>query len=150
MSDLLLNGVPSNVRLPRRLRGARMMTSDVYNVCDRIKEIDPNLYVVIHENTEQPFVVMEHCTDGEERMVKRYKELTPEILTDLRRMLAIPWETRFKKLAKEVDDHNRKAENAWEESESHERFVFDMGQALKESNLAPGRVSPVHMYRGKK
>lgn len=126
-----------------------MIESDVFNVCERIKELSPNLYVVLHEKHELPFVVMEHCIDGEERMVKRYAALDSSIITDLQRMLAIPWDQRAKALMKEVDDFNDAQERAWEDSEQHERLVYDMGKALKESNLATGRTDPVHMYRGK-
>lgn len=150
MSDLLLTGSPDNLRLPNYLRGARVMTSDVFSVCERIRELDPNLYVVLHEKHELPFVVMERCRDGEERLVKRYKELSSAIIDDLKRMLSVPWETRFKQRAKEVDDHNAKQESAWEESESHERLIYNLGKALKESNIATGRITPVHMFRGRK
>ncbi len=148
MTDLLLHGTPDNMRLPGRLKGARMMTSDVFNVCEQIKQLDPNLYVVLHEGHEKPFVVMEHCIDGQERMVKRYAELDSRILADLRKMITVPWSERYKQLAREIDAHNRKQEAAWEESEAHERFTFELGKALRESGIATGRTPAVHMYRG--
>ena len=92
-------------------------------------------------------MVIEHCEDGEERVVKRYERLDASILEDLQKMLQIPWAERFKQFAAEVDARNKARERAWEESESHERFIWEMGKALRESGLAPGRVKPVSFYR---
>ena len=150
MSDLLIPGTPDNLRLPPHLRGVKTVEGDLYNVCNRIKEIDPNLYVVLHDGQEKPFVVMENCLDGEQRMVKRYAQLDASILEDLQRMLRIPFAKRFLEEAERVDAYNEAQENAWMESEAHEKLIFDMGRALRESNIAAGRTEPVSMYRGKK
>lgn len=141
-------GRPDNLRYSGNAK-MQLVESDVYNVCNRIKEIDPNLFVVLHEGHAEPFVVVEKCVDGEERLVKRYAELTPQILTDLRRMLSIPWEQRWKALAAEVDKHNEDMGNSWMESEGHERFVWEMRNALHESNIAD-ITKPVFMHRKRK
>lgn len=147
--SITLVGTPDNLRLPTHLKGARVVTGDVYDICKRIREVDPNLFVVAHDGHPEPFVVMEKCLDGEERVVSRYARLDASILEDLQRMLKIPWMDRFRKLAEEVDARNAERERAWEDSESHERFVWEMGKALKESNISPGLVRPVSFYRGK-
>ena len=145
--SITLIGRPDNLRYSGNEK-MQLVESDVYNVCERIKEIDPNLFVVLHPDHPEPFVVVESCRDGEERLVKRYAELTPQILTDLRRMLSIPWEQRWKALAAEVDKHNRDMEDAWMESEAHDRFVWEMRDALQKSNIAD-ITKPIYMHRGK-
>lgn len=143
--NITVTGRPSNLRYTGNEQ-MQLVESDVFNVCQRIKELDPNLFVVLHKGHEKPFVVVEMSRDGEERMVKRYAELTPSILHDLQRMLKIPWEQRFKQLAREVDEHNEARENAWVESEAMERFAFDMRRALRDANMADV-VEPVSMFR---
>lgn len=81
--------------------------SDVYNICTRIKEIDPNLSVVLHEGHPQPWVVMERGPDGEDRFVSRYENLDARILEKLRYMLAVPFEKRLEVLTREVEEANK-------------------------------------------
>lgn len=136
MSDLVAVGLPDNLRVPPNLRGARMVQQDVFNICNRIKEIDPNLYVVVHEGHPEPFVVMEQGRDGNVYFVSRYDHLEADILEDLQRMLRTPFKDRFNALAKKVDAENEANENAWMESEGHERFIHDFKKALVESNIS--------------
>lgn len=136
MADLHLPGTPSNMKFPPHLAGKlKMVEHDVYNICGRVKEIDPRLYIVLQEGHEKPWVVMERVEDRVE-MVSRYERLDASILDDLRRMLSIPFEHRMKELFKQVDAENKRAENAWKESETHERFMWDFRRALEESNIA--------------
>ncbi len=109
----------------------RYVESDVYSVVNRMKEIDPNLYVVLHEDHDYPWVVMEHCRDGEVRFVKRYKELTPAILDDLRRMIAVPFQQRIEEMQREADDAND-AKKRYMESDAWQEFVWDFKKTLYE------------------
>ena len=148
MSDLLVPGIPDNVRVPAHLRGVKLVESDVFDIANRIKAIDPNLYIVLHEKHEHPFVVMENTADGTQHMVSRYDRLDASILEDLRRMLATPFTERFAKLTAQIDKENEDQENAWMESEKHEEFIFNMKKALRDSNIAD--VSPGPVYFGRK
>jgi len=145
--SLIVPGMPDNFRLPHSVRGARMVESDVFDICKRIKELDTHLYVVYQEGHDEPFVVMESCTDFTERMVKRYKTLEAHIITDLQRMLRIPFEQRIAKKMAEIDAENEAAENAYVESEQTERIIHDMRKALRDSNLADP-VTPT-FFKGK-
>jgi hypothetical protein len=99
--------LPEGIRIPGAKPGkAYMVEHDLYNVVQRIKEVDPNLYVIFREERKRPFVVMEICRDGEHRMVSSYERLDASIVEDLQRMLRIPFSVRFKKTAAEVDAHN--------------------------------------------
>lgn len=125
----------------------KAVSGDIYNICERIKEIDRNLFIVHHEGHERPFVVMENCVDGEERMVSRYERLDASILEDLQRMLRIPFEQRMETLIKKIDAENAAKEREWEESEAHEKFIWDMKNALRDSNIA-SPTSPI-FFKGK-
>lgn len=124
---------PTNIRTRK---GERLLHvgSDVYNICERVKEIDTRLSIIVHEGREKPFVVIERCDDGVERMVARYAELDARILEDLRRMLAIPATERVEKLQRQIDREN--AENDKMDPEKWERFTYEFQKALVDSNLS--------------
>lgn len=126
----MLMPTPFGLRTP-----ARFVEHDVYNVCQRIKEIDSRLQVVLQEGHKMPWVVMENCADGNCRMVKRYEELSPAILDDLRRMLAIPFEKRIEEMQKAADRENDAARKH-RESDQWQEFVWDFQRTLHQSNLS--------------
>lgn len=134
--SLLAVGTPHNIKIagvnPTALR---MVESDVFNICQRLEEIHQSLYVVVHPDHERPFVVMEVCTDGNHRMVKRYERLDAEILTDVQRMLNVPFEQRFREEVKRIDEHDRKREENQFETETHERFTWEFRRALEDANM---------------
>jgi hypothetical protein len=110
-----------------------MVSSDLYGIAQRIKEIDRNLTLVFHKGHKRPWVVMELCADGEERFVSRYEKADARILDDLRRMLAIPYMQRLDALEDRIA-----AENAAKEfmsGETFERFAYDFHKAAVESNM---------------
>jgi hypothetical protein len=116
----------------------RYVEGDVYNVVARMKQIDPNLYVVLHEGHTYPWVVMEHCRDGEVRMVKRYAELSPAILDDLRYMLAVPFQERIDIMQREADAHNDAAKRH-RESDAWQHFLWDFKTTAFECGLSTDR-----------
>jgi len=134
-NSLLRIGLPSNLRLGLGATiPTRVVENDVYNICERIAEIDKNLFVVLHPDHDEPFVVMEMCGDGEARFVKRYAELHPGILEDLRYMLAVPLDVRLKILDAEVEKHNTKA-TQFLSDEQREKFRWDFQRSLYNSNF---------------
>ena len=98
----LLMPLPANMKAR-----VQTVTSDVYNICNRIREISPDLILVHHEGHERPWVVMEKCADGAERFVSRYKVADGRILDDLRYMLAVPYERRLAEAEKKVERENK-------------------------------------------
>ena len=133
--SLVLPFVPDNLRLgygPNRVK-PKLVESDVYDMCNRIKEVDPNLYVVLHEGHEQPFVIMENCIDGECRLVRRYAELHPGILDDLRYMLHVPFQKRLELLDKEIEASNSRIGHM--SPERMERFAWEFKDSLQKSNF---------------
>ena len=129
MSDLMLP-VPSNVRTRHQMAS---VDADLYNIAERVKQLDPNLVLLLHEGQAKPWVVMERCEDGVERMVKRYEELDSRIIEDLRYMLAVPLDERMKRLDREIEKSNEGFGRM--DGETFEKFAFDFMEAGKKSGI---------------
>lgn len=107
-SELVIEGVPTNMSLPPGARVSRV-EADVFNICERLREHDPNLRVnVVQDGGEHAFIITELGPDGVERLVTRVPELTPELIVDCQKMLAIPLKDRLRAIDKE--NARRKAE----------------------------------------
>lgn len=126
---MLLTPAPSNLRAAP---GA-VVESDVFNICERIKEISPRLTVRVIEGADAPFVVSETGSDGVERFVARYEELDARILENLRYMAAVPFEDRVRKLEREIEASNTEALRM--PGDRFEEFAYDVQKALVESNI---------------
>lgn len=97
MSNLLLpeGAVPTNLHLNPNTDKARLVTSDMYHICERIREIDPNLYILelereSREGSKFGFAIMEKCSDGVHRLIMRASQrgLDERILGKLRYIMA--------------------------------------------------------------
>lgn len=111
-----------------------VVDSDVFNIAERVRELDPSLRVVLHENHERPWVVVERCADGEERFVARYAELDARVVDDLRYMLAVPFDQRLAKVAREAEESNERLGRMTDEQ--FDRFAWDFKRSLYEANMA--------------
>ena len=107
--------------------------SDLYGIAERVKELDPNLMIVFHEDREEPFTVMENCKDGVIRFVARYKELDYRIIDDLRYMLNVPFEERLKKVEREIDRANTDLEKP--DDEVLEWLASEMRRDMKKYGI---------------
>ncbi len=87
-------------------RGYVRVTSDVFNICERIKEISPNLRLNYTEGRDEPWVVTELSKDGEERFVSRHAEADARILERLQYMLHVPIMERLRR-NDAVEDRNK-------------------------------------------
>lgn len=128
-SQLILPGgaCPSNLR---RLdaQGARPVTSDMYSICERIKEVSSSLYLIeLHGGDEFQYAVMESCSDQIERLVFKVKRdaLNGAVIEKLRRLLAMPLTERLKKLEAEEFKHE-----ADRKEEEFERLYENLGRPL--------------------
>ena len=101
-----------------------LVESDVFDICERVREIDPNLFIVtldhpVHEPYR--FAVMENCPDNCARMVKRYEELDARVIDDLRYFAAKPLPERLREIERNEDK---------EKAEMHERELEEMYDAF--------------------
>jgi hypothetical protein len=120
---------PSNLHLKPSVK-TRFVESDVFDICHRLAEISPRLYLVELTDTEQPdraaWVVMEACADGVQRRVNKYQELDQRMLEDVQKMLRIPFEHRVAAAAAEIDAHNAKIE-----TDAIDRLYETMGERFR-------------------
>lgn len=94
---LILPGVtPSNLKLPERFK-VIPLESDMYNICDRIKEISPNLFIelLVDEKTgAQAWVIQENTINGPKEVFKT-EELDGRVIEHCQYLLKVPFEKRF-------------------------------------------------------
>jgi hypothetical protein len=124
----------SSIRQRRDAPPIKMVEGDVFNIAARVKMIDPSLSVLLQEGHPKPWVVVETNATGE-HMVQRYERLDPEILEDLRRMAAIPFEKRYRELADAVDAENT-APSTGLTDEQFELFAWNLRKNILKYGLA--------------
>lgn len=126
MTDLLLPR-PDNVRG----RFGTYVTSDVFHISDRLKEVDKSLYAStldppIHwQGLTYNFAISEICADRQERLVMRVEALDGRVIERVERMLKIPFEQRFAELEK-LEAKWKKEDEERQLNELYERMGGDM------------------------
>jgi hypothetical protein len=129
--------VPSNLILPPELRGLSV-EGDVYNICERIKEISPALFIQGFTNPEYPYVIVEKCIDGIERVVLKAKELDGRVIAHLQKLMAKPLSERVR----EIEINERKLEAEQKEAqldELYERLGRPMWTQLEHDGFIESR-----------
>lgn len=134
---MLVTAVPDNLRLDVSGNKPALIESDLWNIAERIKEIDPSLIVVFHEGHKEPFTIMEQCADGVTRFVARYAELDQRILEDLRYMARVPFDERMKIVERKIDKANAELEGT--DPEVMDWLATEMRRELKKA----GMIDPV-------
>ena len=106
-SELVLNSIPTNLRLPDGVR-AQHIESDLYGICERLKEYDSAMSIVMLQQGDLVrWAIMERGPDGVERQVCRVKELDARVLDDVRKMAAIPLKERMRIIEAEIAEERR-------------------------------------------
>jgi hypothetical protein len=95
---------------PQNLRGetrGQFVESDVFNICNRLREVDRSLYVYDFGRDARPrYSVCEMCRDGVERLVYRVNELDARVVEHVQYLLHVPFETRFAQAEALETKHN--------------------------------------------
>lgn len=107
---------PTNLHLKSTVK-ARFIDGDVLDICERLAEIDPSLYIV--ELTESGkdgaiWAVMEHCIDGVDRLVAKVNDFDARVLTKIAYLMHVPFEHRLRAIEEE---------NAAYEQTAHENYL---------------------------
>lgn len=144
MSSLALPK-PDNLRVPDHGR-AHLVEADVYHICDRIKELDPNLYVYLldppvcfGERTYR-YSVTEFCADRVERLVRRYEELDARVIENLEYMLRVPFEHRLQ-AAEATEAQNDAARKEQDFERLYEQVGAPMRRDLERCGFASRNTS---------
>lgn len=113
---------PTNLHLRPSVR-VRHIDSDLFDVCQRVRGISEDLYLVeMSEGDEYAFAVMERCADGIDRLVFKTAELDARVLEKLRYLMAKPLPERLAEIEKMEYKHERDEEEA-----EHERLYETLG-----------------------
>jgi hypothetical protein len=131
MSDLYVPAGlnTSNLHLNPEHTRASVVTSDMYNICDRLREISPRLYLL--ELTQQTaegekfgYALMEHCIDGVDRLVFRVTRdgLDGRVLAKVRYAMGLDLHERIA-----YCDRERDAEEAHQREAAAEELYERMG-----------------------
>lgn len=139
--SLAVAGRPTNLHLPPEAE-AIPVDSDLYEICERIKEISRDLYILltIYPDGGQTYVIMEKCKDGVDRLCYRVKELDGRVLDKLRWMLHMPLDERLAKL--EAEEYKIEEERIDQEHEElYERVGGPMWHDLEKCGFIQRPVS---------
>lgn len=119
---------PSNLHLRPSVK-TKFVDGDVLNICERLAEISPRLFVVelSEDRKDAAWVVMEMCDDGVARRVNKYQELDQRMLVDVQRMLRIPFEHRLQAAQDDID-----AANAKLDEDNLEKLYETVGLPMRE------------------
>lgn len=121
MNELIIESTPTNLSLPPGARVSRV-EADVFGICERLGEHDPNLRInVMEEGAQHAFVVTELGPDGVERFVTRVTTLDARLIEDCQRMLKMPLKDRLAECdrinaARKAAHEDALVEQIWEES----------------------------------
>jgi hypothetical protein len=116
VSDLLIQHVPKNFRSDW---GTTEVTGDLYNICNRMAELSPNLLMRDRagygwpEDGGKRYICSEICVDGIERWVWGFQELDARVIEKLEYMLHVPFEIRFaeaERLEAQIEEARKQAE----------------------------------------
>lgn len=91
--------MPSNMIVPPELRGVQV-EGDVYNICERIREVSERLTVVplVNDPNGHNYCIAERCEDGVERTIVKVYELDQRVVTHLLKLMAKPLSERLAEL----------------------------------------------------
>lgn len=149
--ELVLPGVtPANLKLDGRYRSA-LVTSDMYNICNRLAELNPRL--MIHElvdtfTGEHAYCIMEQTPDGD-KLVFKTKELDARVLEEVRYLMSVPFEYRYAQSLKlieklEAEAHQKELDELYENlgrqmlsQFEHDGFIETRGISYPKRGVKP-------------
>lgn len=132
------SAAPNNLQFQGK---AHIIDSDVFNICERVKELSPRLHIIVADPPRpdgKNFIIMEESKPGDWMCVARYEALDGRIIEDLQRMSAIPLKDRLAQIEKEEKKHEEdSADEALEEL--YERMGGPMWSQLERDGFIDGR-----------
>ncbi len=104
-AELIVAGVPSNIILPPGAKPLAQVEGDVYGICERLREYDPNIRVVPVEDGGDGihFIVAEVGSDGELREIMPVQQLDGSIIERLKYLASVPAMQRLAEIQKQLD-----------------------------------------------
>ncbi len=140
--DIPGSAAPNNLHFATDVR-ATILESDLYDICNRIKEIDPALFIVVLDSKHQDgysFAIMEHCDDGWDRLVWRVKELDQRVLNKAAYLKHVPFEKRIEE-AEKVEARMKAEQDAQQFDELFENLGRPMQRELARTGFIDPKVT---------
>lgn len=139
--DLILPGVtPANLRLGGPFKST-MITSDVFNICERLAELNPRLEIHFlwdeRKGGDSGYVVMERISHDESQVVFKTRQLDGRTVEQVRYLLSVPFAERFAQSQK-ILDKLAKDEHEAELDELYERLGAPMLRQLFHDGFIDG------------
>lgn len=117
----------------------RVVDSDMYNICDRLREIHPDMYIVAAtRDGEIIFNIMDAAPDGSVQRIFRCKELDARVLEKVRYIMSVPFEERYALACREIDEHDA-AQKEEQLEDLYERLGRPMWTQLEHDGFIDGR-----------
>ncbi len=131
---------PSNLRLSSRAT-ARYIDGDLYGICSRMREIDPNLYAVeLSDGSAHSYAIMESGRDGQEYLVFKVRELDGRVLHKLAELAAKPLHERLR-IAEDMQHRLEEERKEAELDDLYERVGAPMWTELERCGFMQRPVS---------
>jgi len=151
MSKIVVPGssAPSNLVLAEGVSAA-MVEGDVYNICERIKEVDPSLFIIQLENDAKgcAYAIMERCEDGMDRLVYKTQELDQRIIEKCQYMKRVPFEHRAQMIMEQVDREEEERREK-ESEELYEKLGAPMRREFARTGFIDGTGQSFPKVKGK-
>jgi hypothetical protein len=114
--DLVLPGItPDNLKLDGAIKSA-MITSDVFNICERLKELNPRLEVhAIWDDRpggDRGYAIMERVAPDETKLVFKCRELDARVIHEVQYLIGVPFSERMARVEKLLADEDRRQKEA--------------------------------------
>lgn len=133
-AELIVQGVPSNIILPP---GAHIteVAGDVYGICERLREYDPNIRVVpVTDGGDGiKFIIGEIGRDGDLLEIMPARELDGRIIERLRYLSSVPVAERLAAIQKQLD-----SDRAQRGSDDAERLYERVGGPMRSAIFSAG------------
>lgn len=142
MSKLSIPGTagPNNLHYGTDVR-ASIVDGDLYDICTRLEEVDPSLFIVALESPDgKAFAIMEHCDDGWDRLIWRVPVLDQRVLRKAEYLKKVPFEKRFEE-AEKVEERMKAEEDAKAFEDLYENLGAPMLRQLRHDGFTDGNFT---------
>lgn len=137
--DIPGSAAPNNLHFAEDVK-ATIIEADLYNICERLREVDPSLFIILLEDgNDHRFTIMEKCDDGWDRLVWSVDALDARVIDKARYLKSVPFEHRV--------DEAEKVEArmiAEKEAEAFEEFYDKLGGPMKRQFAHDGFIDPIN------
>lgn len=124
--DIPGSAAPNNLHFADDVK-ATIIEHDLYDICTRLQEVDPTLFIIsLEDGNSHRFTIMEHCTDGWDRLVWSVNALDARVIDKARYLKSVPFEHRWQEAEKL--EAKMQAES---EAEAFEEFYEKLGEPMR-------------------